>query len=61
MSHGGNLRGLAEASGKPIIEEIIDFSANLNPLGPPSWLRPLISSRTGTLAHYPDPDCTELL
>ena len=60
MSHGGNLRVLAEASGKQI-EEIIDFSANINPLGPPLWLRPLISSRIGSLVHYPDPDCTELL
>ena len=60
MSHGGNLRRLAEVSGKPD-GEIIDFSANINPLGPPTWLRPLISSRISSLSHYPDPDCTELL
>ena len=60
MSHGGNIRSLAAAAGKPA-EEIVDFSANLNPLGPPSWLRPLISSQISTLTHYPDPDCKELL
>ena len=60
MSHGGNLRRLVEISGKPD-GEIIDFSANINPLGPPAWLRSLISSRISSLSHYPDPDCTELL
>ncbi len=57
--HGGNLRQLAEAAG--IREsEILDFSANINPLGPPEWLRPLISSQIEGLAHYPDPDCAAL-
>lgn len=58
--HGGNLLKLALKAGKPP-EEILDFSANINPLGPPEWLRPLIGSRIQSLAHYPDPDCTELL
>ncbi|MCL5103904.1 MAG: cobyric acid synthase, partial [Armatimonadetes bacterium] len=57
--HGGNLSRLAETSGRPI-EKIVDFSANINPLGPPEWLRPVISSRVSSLVHYPDPDCTEL-
>jgi cobyric acid synthase CobQ/L-threonine-O-3-phosphate decarboxylase len=30
-------------------------------LGPPEWLRPLISANISDLAHYPDPDCTELI
>ena len=60
MNHGGNLRRLGEMSGKAA-DEILDFSANINPLGPPPWMRPLISSRIRSLAHYPDPDCAELL
>jgi len=60
MNHGGNLRHLAEMSGRPA-DEILDFSANINPLGPPAWMRPLISSRISALCHYPDPDCAELL
>ena len=60
MNHGGNLRRLAEVSGKQS-GEIIDFSANINPLGPPAWMRSLISSRISSLAHYPDPDCADLL
>ena len=58
--HGGNLTKLAAAAGRPA-GEILDFSANINPLGPPEWLRPLISSLVGALVHYPDPECTDLV
>ncbi len=58
--HGGNITKLAAAAGKPA-GEILDFSANINPLGPPEWLRPLISSHVSSLVHYPDPDCTDLV
>ncbi len=54
--HGGNIRRLAETAGRTA-GDLIDFSANINPLGPPEWLRPLISSRIESLVHYPDPDC----
>ena len=58
--HGGNITKLAAAAGRPA-GEILDFSANINPLGPPEWLRPLISSLLSSLVHYPDPDCTDLV
>ncbi len=58
--HGGNLRGLAALSGRPG-EEILDFSANINPLGLPEWFRPLISSKISSIVHYPDPDCSSLV
>jgi adenosylcobyric acid synthase len=58
--HGGNLLKLSLAAGKPVAE-ILDFSANINPLGPPEAFRPLISARIGDLVHYPDPDCTDLV
>ena len=57
--HGGNIRKLAKAAGQSP-EELLDFSANINPLGPPEWLRPLISSHLSSLVHYPDPDCSLL-
>lgn len=60
LPHGGNLRLLAEMSGRDP-GDILDFSASINPLGPPQWLREEISAATGLLAHYPDPDCTELV
>jgi cobyric acid synthase CobQ/L-threonine-O-3-phosphate decarboxylase len=58
--HGGNLRALAEAAGrKP--DEICDASASINPLGPPPWLRQVISAGVSDLVHYPDPDCAALV
>ncbi len=57
--HGGNIREIAKAAGLPA-SDIIDFSANINPLGPPGWLRPLISASLGSLVHYPDPNYTGL-
>ncbi|MHB8770957.1 MAG: cobyric acid synthase [Syntrophales bacterium] len=58
--HGGNITKLAAAAGTEAAE-ILDFSASINPLGPPEWLRPLISSSVSSLVHYPDPECTELV
>jgi cobyric acid synthase CobQ/L-threonine-O-3-phosphate decarboxylase len=40
--------------------EILDFSANLNPLGPPSWLRPVVARALAGTAHYPEPRADEL-
>lgn len=57
--HGGNIRNLANASGRPA-KDLLDFSASINPLGPPEWLRSLISSRLRSLVHYPDPDSSLL-
>lgn len=57
--HGGNLRELARRSGQGA-EAILDFSANINPLGPPPWFRSRINLHTGELRHYPDPDSTGL-
>ncbi|GAG42765.1 unnamed protein product, partial [marine sediment metagenome] len=42
--HGGNLRELAARAGRPV-GDILDFSANINPLGPPQWLRALMNSK----------------
>jgi cobyric acid synthase CobQ/L-threonine-O-3-phosphate decarboxylase len=58
--HGGDVRGLAAALGCAP-SEITDFSASINPLGPPEWLRPVISSAVSELVHYPDPDCREFI
>ena len=43
------------------IANLLDFSANINPLGPPEWLRPLISSEVASLVHYPDPYASKLV
>ncbi|MEW6220193.1 MAG: cobyric acid synthase [Thermodesulfobacteriota bacterium] len=54
LGHGGHLAALARRAGCAP-EAILDFSASLNPLGPPEWLRPVISRTVARLAHYPDP------
>jgi histidinol-phosphate/aromatic aminotransferase/cobyric acid decarboxylase-like protein len=58
--HGGNLRRLAREAGLPV-GEILDFSANINPLGPPEWLGEEINRQIKAVAHYPDPDSTALV
>lgn len=55
-AHGGNLRKLARAAGVSP-RDLLDFSANINPLGPPEWLRAVVSANLSEVEHYPDPDC----
>jgi adenosylcobyric acid synthase len=54
-THGGNLRLAAERSGLPP-SRIVDFSANLNPLGPPPWLGEAVAAGLSAAGSYPDPD-----
>jgi adenosylcobyric acid synthase len=57
FEHGGNIhKMLRDSTGEG--KELLDFSANINPMGPPEWLRPLISSQLENLIHYPDPENT---
>ncbi|MDO9043510.1 MAG: cobyric acid synthase [Desulfocapsaceae bacterium] len=58
--HGGNVHGLARDMGIDVAT-LLDFSANINPLGPPEWLRPLISREVANLVHYPDPYASVLV
>ncbi len=50
--HGARLGESAEKSGKSV-DELIDFSVNLNPLGTPE-LKKLIASAYKTISCYPD-------
>ena len=59
FEHGGNIHklgGVAEGS-----SGYIDFSANINPLGPPAWLRSQVNKDLHLIAHYPDPTCAALV
>jgi threonine-phosphate decarboxylase len=58
--HGGNI---TIASGKYGLakEEIIDFSANINPLGPSAGIYKALSDNLESIINYPDPDCGELI
>jgi cobyric acid synthase CobQ/L-threonine-O-3-phosphate decarboxylase len=59
FNHGGNIKKLADKAGCPGCE-ITDFSANINPIGPPAWLRQEILHSIDEIECYPDPDCSEL-
>jgi threonine-phosphate decarboxylase len=50
--HGARTEESAEVSGKSLAE-LIDFSVNLNPLGPPELAKPLAAA-SKTIGNYPD-------
>jgi adenosylcobyric acid synthase len=57
--HGGNIHKLRS---RPGVEtgRFVDFSASINPLGPPTWYRQLVNRTLEMTAHYPDPENSEL-
>ena len=59
ISHGGNIYKKAKEMGIRE-EDILDFSANISPLGLPEHIRrAMIEAIDGTI-NYPDPDCSRL-
>ncbi|MEP0928271.1 threonine-phosphate decarboxylase CobD [Leptolyngbya sp. SLC-A1] len=57
--HGGNLVWAAAiANCSP--DSLIDFSASINPLGPPESVTRAMTEALGQLRHYPDPDYAAL-
>ena len=57
--HGGNIGNVCLTYGLQE-EKVVDFSANINPLGFPSEIENAICSNIKTILHYPDPNCYEL-
>jgi threonine-phosphate decarboxylase len=57
--HGGNVFAVARSLGVPP-EEILDFSASINPLGPVPGVRGAVAAVFDRLGHYPDCDCADL-
>ena len=59
FDHGGNVFAIARSLGvRP--EDILDFSASINPLGPAPGVRDALSALFDRIVHYPDSDCAEL-
>lgn len=57
--HGGNINQLCNKYGlNP--DEIIDFSASINPLGCPDGVQKIIIERFDDIKNYPDSECTRL-
>jgi len=58
-NHGGNLRWAADRAGISE-DDILDFSASINPLGTPPSAIAAIQSHLVNLKHYPDPEYVAL-
>lgn len=57
--HGGNLREAADKYGLGV-HSLIDFSANINPLGPSLKAIEAITGNLDAITRYPDPDAVRL-
>ena len=57
--HGGNLRALAVAAGVTPAQ-LLDFSANINPLGLPQGVEAAIRAALPSVVHYPEPTAAAL-
>jgi len=58
VRHGGNVYRIARALCRRV-ENLIDFSANINPLGFPEAVMAIFQNPHTYLLNYPDPDATE--
>ena len=54
--HGGQLEDLSEQYGIEV-DQIVDFSVNVNPLGFPGTLMGVLRSELASISRYPDPEC----
>lgn len=59
FGHGGDLWTAEEAFGRPK-EQFLDFSSNMNPLGPPAAVEHTMKTRWRDMVKYPDPAVREL-
>ena len=54
FEHGGNI--YRHTGDRPVL----DYSANINPLGLAGGVRAAIAAHLDDVVHYPDPDCMAL-
>ncbi|MHA6484271.1 threonine-phosphate decarboxylase CobD [Paenibacillus sp. strain BS8-2] len=52
--HGGDLKTAQEVFGISM-DSLVDFSSNMNPLGPPKVVRDVLTQYADNIHHYPDP------
>lgn len=57
--HGGDLLTAEEAYGRPR-DQFLDYSSNMNPLGPPDVVKQILSESWRDIVKYPDPAVREL-
>jgi len=54
-NHGGQPETIKQLLHLKSEQPLLDFSANLNPLGPPAWLKEALADCYESITHYPDP------
>lgn len=57
-NHGGQPDMIKQLFQMNTEQPVIDFSANLNPIGPPDWLNDTLQNAFETISRYPDPSYT---
>ncbi|WP_310501980.1 threonine-phosphate decarboxylase CobD [Paenibacillus qinlingensis] len=57
--HGGDLWTAEEAFNRPK-EQFLDYSSNMNPLGPPDVVKEILTASWQDIVKYPDPAVREL-
>lgn len=57
--HGGQVHQIAKALGRTV-DSFIDFSASINPFGPPSPVLDAMQQALPACGHYPDPTAEDL-
>lgn len=55
-SHGANAHQLYQRLNIPMPETVVDFSENVNPLGPPDFVREQWESYADLITKYPNPN-----
>ncbi|MFJ8067175.1 pyridoxal phosphate-dependent aminotransferase [Psychrobacillus sp. NPDC096426] len=55
-NHGANAHHVYERLGINMPEIVIDYSENVNPLGPPTFVKERWSTYAGLITKYPDPN-----
>lgn len=58
--HGGDIYALSREDNRAL-EDIIDFSANINPLGIPQAMKEAMRGAIDKCEAYPDPQCRRLI
>lgn len=58
LTHGGDIYSARERNGNL---PVLDFSANINPLGLPPSVKQAVIDGISDCIHYPDPLCRELI
>jgi len=59
IGHGGNKKNLAQTLGCTM-DDIIDMSSNLNPLGPPETIEKIITDNLAKIRSLPEPDAISM-